>query len=137
LLAGVPAAGTRSSFLSSFRHFMLDNRAYFCYTIFTMEKDKEQTNVIFRKYRDGDVIALMPEILGDMSPATCQSYMHVGQHGAANPLYVIGDTRPAAPAEYADLHKELEGIGYNVKIIQRYRHKFTEKRIAELSDLMN
>ncbi|PJE78347.1 hypothetical protein CI610_02722 [invertebrate metagenome] len=41
-------------------------------------------NVIFRKFPEGDVIALFPEELAD-SRGNILSYQTVGQHGAANP----------------------------------------------------
>lgn len=70
------------------------------------------TKVIFRKFRNGEVIALFPQ-----EPATCDgwlcvSYMHVGQHGSADP-FIVNDTKPAMPYEYADLYNELKSIGYN------------------------
>ena len=50
-----------------------------------MQQDQHKTKVIFRKLKDGDIIALFPELPGDMNPYhTCESYMHVGQHGAAS-----------------------------------------------------
>jgi hypothetical protein len=51
--------------------------------------------VIFRKFPDGDVIALLPYLPAECLTAwPCQSYMHIGQHGAADPR-IVDDTRPA------------------------------------------
>ena len=69
--------------------------------------------VIYRKFGDGEIIALFPEISASNDGYFCQSYMHVGQHGAATPDIVIRQTKLATPAEYAKLHKELRCIGYN------------------------
>ena len=78
----------------------------------------EKTKVIFRKFRNGDVIALFPQIAGSCADYGCsmQSYMHIGQHGAADCVTI---TKPAIPEEYADLKSELEGIGYELKIVKR------------------
>lgn len=46
---------------------------------------------------------------------TC--YSHVGQHSSCAIGYVNA-SRPATEAEYADLKKELESIGYVLKIIE-------------------
>ncbi len=55
----------------------------------------EKTKVIFRQWKIGcEIIALFPEIATDTIGYNCQSYMHVGQHGAANPN-IIADTKPA------------------------------------------
>ncbi len=87
--------------------------------------------VIFRKYPDGDIIALFPIIAVDTIGYNCESYMHVGQHGAANPRIVVSQTKLAKPKEYRVLKKELEcQVGYHLKVIQRFRYKHQEIRMA-------
>ena len=87
--------------------------------------------VIFRKFKYGDVIALFPEIASDNIGYNCQSYMHVGQHGAANPNIVTMDTVPATPDEYVVLEEELvQHVGYDLKIIKRFRYKHQLVRMA-------
>ena len=84
-----------------------------------MEKDIEKTIVVFRKFKDGEIIALFPDI-PETYPGDCQSYLHVGQHGAANYAYLVRYiTTPATPEEYADLQEELTSIGYNLDIKKR------------------
>jgi hypothetical protein len=76
--------------------------------------------VIFRRFPDGDIIALFPCMPAEcLNPWPCQSYMHVGQHGAADPR-IVHDTRSAKPNEYATLKAELEQIGYRLIV----RHRF-------------
>jgi|WetSurMetagenome_2_1015567.scaffolds.fasta_scaffold120001_4 hypothetical protein len=72
------------------------------------------TVVVFRKFKDGykEVIALFPRIPEDLHGNFCMSYMHVGQHGGADPG-IVSTTTPAKPAEYAALLKELKSLGYN------------------------
>lgn len=84
-------------------------------------QDEHETPVIFRKFREGDVIALFPQEPGDMNPSTCGSYMHIGQHGAAD-AGLARCTNPATPQEYADLKRELEGApyGYRLKLRRRF-----------------
>lgn len=69
------------------------------------------TNVVFRKWPDGDIIALFPD---DVNPhdGTVTSYMHVGQHGAADYAGVIADTEPVCEEEYRELLVELKMVGY-------------------------
>ena len=53
--------------------------------------------MIFRRFPDGDVIALFPYLPAEcLNTWPCQSYMHIGQHGAADPR-IVHDTRPARP----------------------------------------
>ena len=90
----------------------------------TFTQDTDETAVIFRKYPNihgGEVIALFPELPGDMNADTCSSYAHVGQHSAAHVNGCIDATRPARAAEYADLVRELEGepYGYRLKVCKR------------------
>lgn len=71
-----------------------------------------ETPLIFRKYPDGDVIALFPTLPGGRF-GECMSYVHVGQHGAGDYGHVIRTTRPARPDEYRDLQAELMRVGYD------------------------
>jgi len=76
------------------------------------------TEVVFRKWKDNGIIALFPYEV-DYPNGDISSYMHVGQHGAANYYFMIQETVPATEVEYNDLKKELESIGYNLKVIKR------------------
>lgn len=74
--------------------------------------------VIFRKYPDGEVIALFPDIPD--SPGYCLSYMHIGQHGGADFNGVMADTKPATPKDYYYLYLELVSLGYtNLVVVDR------------------
>lgn len=88
-----------------------------------MTQDKEITKVVFRKFKDGEIIALFPEIQYNEDRKYCMSYTHVGQHGAANYDLRL-DCKLAKPEEYAPLVKELKGIGYNLKIQKRVNRKW-------------
>lgn len=93
--------------------------------------DEAKTVVVFRKYPDGAVIALFPEIPADNQGLLCSSYMHVGQHGGANCSGVSRSTKPASPAEYAPLKKELGQIGYNLNVRERITPAMNEARRKE------
>lgn len=79
--------------------------------------------IIFRVYPDGEIIALFPQIAAGITGYLCQSYMHVGQHGAANPAAVVQQTRLATVEEYRELLKELEEIGYNPVVAKKCLYK--------------
>jgi hypothetical protein len=89
-----------------------------------MEKDKEITEVIFRKFRNGEIIALFPYLVG-FRYGDCMSYMHVGQHSEASLGLISGDnfndkTTLAKPDEYKDLQDELINlVGYNLKVLKK------------------
>ena len=89
------------------------------------------TKVIYRKFKEGDVIALFPELPGDTSPHTCLSYQHIGQHGAAS-ADLSRSTTLAKPAEYAELDQELKSIGYDdLKVYSRFtRNDFNARQEA-------
>lgn len=86
--------------------------------------ESEVTTVIFRKWPNGDIIALFPEDPSDNTGKFCSSYEHIGQHGGADASGVIGDTRPAKPAEYADLKAELEAAPYNYRLRVRQKNTY-------------
>jgi hypothetical protein len=86
-----------------------------------MAKTEDKTPVLFRMMKDNTdggtfLIALFPTLPGTNDPATCNSYMHVGQHGSADLQLCMRASRPAKPAEYADLARELRGAPYHYKL---------------------
>src|SRR4051794_31028679 len=88
--------------------------------------------VIFRRFPDGGVIALFPNLAAVCNdPWPCTSYMHVGQHGAADPR-IVYDTRPANPHKYAPQKDELEQIGYPLEARQRSPSDAHSRRKADL-----
>ena len=101
---------------------------------------KLKTKVLFRVWRGENhgVIAIFPQVPGTNSPYTCQSYEHVGQHGACDPQLVIRASRPATRKEYQELKRELENYGppdahYNLAIARRTGQSDLAIRRRELS----
>ena len=87
-------------------------------------KDTHKTSVIFRKFKDGEVIAFFPYII-ETQAGYVMSYMHVGQHGSADYSGLIPTTTLATKEEDQDLFNELENhVGYNLKVLTR-RHYAT------------
>lgn len=86
-----------------------------------MNKDTELTKVVFRKWKDnGSIIAFFPEERFTHARYTCMSYEHIGQHGEASYSGLLSLTKLAKPNEYKALKRELEGLGYNLKVIKKY-----------------
>jgi hypothetical protein len=82
------------------------------------ENDEPLTKVEFlvneRDPENPDLFAYFPE---DMHHGEFRTgYSHVGQHSAVHPNYAK-ESRPATPEEYASLKAELEGLGYNLEVI--------------------
>ena len=73
------------------------------------------TKVVFRTFKNGEVIALFP--YEQEQRGRCMSYMHVGQHSCADYNYCIGETRLATKDEYQPLYDELKSIGYDDLVI--------------------
>lgn len=80
-----------------------------------MEESYDPDFVIFRKFPEGDVIALFPNMIVD-SEGNITSYQHVGQHGGASPE-LINELDHATEKEYRPLADELINIGYNLVIL--------------------
>lgn len=76
----------------------------------------------------GGVIALFPTLPGTQDPESCESYEHVGQHGAADFQGMLHRTRRARPEEYAELAAELREIGYVLDIRERATRDMHEER---------
>ena len=94
------------------------------------------TPVIFRKFKEGDIIAIFPTMSGTLNQYTCNSYQHIGQHGSCDPISLIQNTKLAKPEEYEELFQELINIGYDdLKVYKRYQYKFLEEIKSELKRL--
>lgn len=98
---------------------------------------QEKTKVIFRKFPDGEVIALFSELPGDMKVSHCLSYLHIGQHDCAD-TSIYYDTKPIKFADIEGqnainfLWRELRSIGYNLTVVSRFSYQMDQKRIAAL-----
>lgn len=87
-----------------------------------MARRCNETPVVFRKYKNGDVIALFPTM--HEGNYMINSYMHVGQHGCAD-YNLVYSTKPATEGEYRELLEELKQIGYeNLKVYKRFSPKY-------------
>jgi hypothetical protein len=101
-----------------------------------MTTENSPTKVIFRKWvkYSNSIIAIFPEIVSCDNPYYCESWEYVGGHGGCDPHWVVSDTVPASPDEYAWYKKFLEEhYGYQLKVITRNRREFLETRKAELA----
>jgi hypothetical protein len=91
--------------------------------------------VVFRRWRNGDVIALFPTLPADLSGNHCDAYEHVGQHGGADYVGVIQKTTPCSLNDAADLATELRRIGYRLKPIKRASRVHHDNRRQLAADL--
>lgn len=78
----------------------------------------EKVKVIFRKCKEGDIIAFFPELSANRENILC--YQHIGQHGEASYLFYL-DTEKATEEEYRSLLKELQTIYDDCELVIRQR----------------
>jgi len=93
-------------------------------------KTSVSTPVIFRMFI-GECIAFFPTEPGTNNPNTCANYTHVGQHGAGEAG--VAGTLPATSDQYAQVLKELQSIGYNLRIVKRFHPAHRAERVRQLS----
>lgn len=67
----------------------------------------DKIKVIFRKDKNKNVIAFMPEIKSNYG--NIMSYAHIGQHSEASYQFYI-ETKKASEAEYNSLLNELKRV---------------------------
>ena len=88
-----------------------------------------QTLVIFRKYREGDIVALFPEIASDMDYVDyCKGF----PEGSYNIGDVMCETTPATPKEYSKLAKRLRQLDYNLKVVKQFEFEHVQARINQI-----
>lgn len=97
---------------------------------------KRETKVIFRKFKDGDIIAIFPEIPASPHAHDCLSYQIIGEHSSCWPILIIPESSPATPSEYGPIMRVLTHIrGYKLKVLKRYNHMYYYSlRKDELND---
>lgn len=77
-----------------------------------------KTKVVFRKYPDGEIIALFPEL--DEPGLMCSCYTALGQHSSADYTGTVEKTTPASDDEYWQLKTELEELGYDLYVVRKF-----------------
>lgn len=95
-------------------------------------KQKEDLKVVFRKWdkeHGNGIIALFPEVPGDLYGIYCLSYEHIGQHAVAS-TEIVQVSTSATPEEYKDLLEELANIypDYNLVVKKRISSAMDRKR---------
>ena len=68
--------------------------------------------------KNDTVFAMFPSLKGVDTPGSVTCYQHVGQHSSGDFSTCMRATRPAKPAEYAALRRELERIGYRLRVVR-------------------
>lgn len=90
-----------------------------------MAEKRQLTRVVFRRFKEGEIIALFPYMPWNAHRNAVTSYMHTGQHAAADYAGVIAGTRPSTEEEYRELLAELTSVWYdNLHILRRAKPKF-------------
>ncbi len=101
------------------------------------KQDDEETPVIFRKEKDGDIIAIFPCEVASIQDYTMSCYAHIGQHSGCD-LGWYHTTKAAKPEEYADLKQELEGApyGYRLKVYRRMTSELRDRYMTNRRNLL-
>jgi hypothetical protein len=104
-----------------------------------MEKDTHITEVMFRydNYNGfyDRVFAVMPYEVERNGNVT--TYQHVGQHSTGDYNVCLQQSRPATEAEFADLKKEMENLGYNLKVVKKRNYDKYLKSYYEARGIVN
>ena len=88
--------------------------------------EKQILKVVFRKFNDGEIIALFPQIKFGCPHYEIMSYMHIGQHGEVDHHAILEQTKLATEEEYQALLNEIKSIyrDYDIKVMKKLNVKF-------------
>lgn len=81
------------------------------------------TEVVFRKERDNQVVALFPYEVENKPKGLISCYAHLGQHSTADYRGVVNESKPANELEYKSLYNELISIGYKLNVVKKANGK--------------
>jgi hypothetical protein len=102
---------------------------------------KEILPVIFRKFKDGDLIAFFPTEVDSFSQFECMSYMFIGQHSTAR-VELITELKKCTVEEYTPLFNHLNKIyAHNenpveLQIVDRSHRKYYAIRLKKTKELL-
>lgn len=107
-------------------------------------KDTETTDVVFLVVKDSDnkgkeAVAYFPNEWWNPSCNTHPAYMHIGQHGAAVEDWAVFscDIPEAEDAGLvAKLKAELEGIGYNLNVLDAKQWQNAKRKLYNCARAM-
>jgi len=87
---------------------------------------KELLKVVFRKFEDGEIIALFPDIKFSYPNYTIMSYMHIGQHEEVDHHIITQQTKLATEEDYQSLLNEISNIyhEYDIKVMKKLNVRF-------------
>ena len=87
--------------------------------------EKQILKVVFRKFNDGEIIALFPQFTNKYN-YKIDSYMHIGQHGEVDHHAILEQTKLATEEEYQALLNEIKSIyrDYDIKVMKKLNVKF-------------
>ena len=105
-----------------------------------MKKDDYKTEVIFRQFKDDkSIIALFPYEI-ETYCGLVNSYMHIGQHGAAD-IDIIHSTKPVnfeLSEDAWDLYLELTNdVGYDLIIRKKILYRKFSSKLTEFRNKYN
>ena len=88
--------------------------------------EKQILKVVFRKFNDGEIIALFPQIKSGCPYYQIMSYMHIGQHTEVDHHAILEQTKLATKEEYQTLLNEIKSIyhDYDIKVMKKLNVKF-------------
>ena len=85
----------------------------------------DKVKVIFRKDREGNIIAFLPELR--VNRGNIMSYMHTGQHSEASYEFYL-TTRKANKNEYTDLFAALRNIYDDCELVLKQKINYNDLR---------
>jgi len=120
---------TDSEWFDSYTPAQMEFCQSFAYEELSLYSDPTEwtTPVIIRMDTDGAPVAIFPTLPGTSDPYTFTAYSHIGQHSAACIEWYY-TTRPASLEQAAPLLKELESLGYNLKVYKKFLQSFDKIR---------
>lgn len=104
-----------NSVIAKLREEELNNEANSIESIIAASSDSEKIKVIYKKFKDGEIIAIFPDLPGKVGDKnTCESYMLVGEHSYCEKK-LIKTLKNATQQDYRKINSLLQNR-YNNKL---------------------
>lgn len=88
----------------------------------------QKVPVIFRKFNDGEIIALFPSLPCDLRESGCRSFTSKGRDSYID-TSIVRVTKEATADEFIPLLVDLVKAGYDPEVKQRVTAQLNEERV--------
>lgn len=89
-------------------------------------------DVIFRRKRNGEIIAVFPEIPVDITGELCEGFSSLDKKVTVDYKQLRYHSKLATKDEYKELYETLSCLGYNLGVVNKFSSNYKKIRLVRV-----